>query len=63
MQTILLLIITILLWLDFYIKYEKLIMKFFKKNTIWEFHIDKKWVWDKIKEELIKENKHFTIKK
>lgn len=61
MIIILLLIITIILWLDFYIKHEKLIKKYFKKNT-WEFRIDKKWVWDKIKEELAKEAKNFITK-
>ena len=54
MQTILLIIITIILWLDFYIRHEKLIKKVYRKlfKKTWTFYIDKKWVWDKIKEDL-----------
>ena len=55
MITILLLILVILNWIDFYIKYEKYIKKFNKnKKKKWEFLVEKKWIWNKIMEELDK---------
>jgi hypothetical protein len=69
MTTILLLIITIILWLDFYITHKKLVKKTIRdilKEIRWEkdtFSINKKWVWDKIIDELNKENKDFITKR
>ncbi len=55
MITFLLLCILLIQWADFYIRNEKLIKKLSRKK-VWEFSINKKWVGDKIKEELSKNN-------
>lgn len=69
MTQLLLIIITIILSLDFYLKYNILIKKKFRKideptkqdkKPKWEFWIDKKWVWDKVKEELTKQAKNIS---
>jgi len=68
MQTLLLLLVLIVLSLDFYIKHEKLVKKIIRdilKKVNWtksEFSINKKWVGDKIKEELKKETNLFYKK-
>ena len=55
MQTILLFIITLILSADFYIRNKDIFKKIkFKKQD--NFFIQKKWVWDKIIEELEKDN-------
>ena len=60
MTDTILLLILIILWLDFYIKHDKLIKKLFKKaekKVIKKpdvFHIRKTWYWDKAIEDLEK---------
>ena len=53
-MTILLLIITIILGLDFYIKHKILIKKYYRKLTRkgGVFHINKRTSWDKLIEDL-----------